>query len=121
MNVIEEENLQENCLKVGNYLLKRSQDLMSEFELIGDVRGLGLFVGVELIKDKMLRTPATQEAAFVVDRMKNVHKILVSSDGPDENVVKLKPPMVFNMENADEFIAGMQECLSYLKEKEVSN
>lgn len=119
MNVIEEENLQENCLNVGNYLLKRSKELMNEFELIGDVRGLGLFVGVELVKDRMLRIPATDEAAFVVDRMKNMHKILVSSDGPDENVVKLKPPMVFNTENADEFIAGIRECLSYLKEKEV--
>lgn len=120
MNVIDEENLQENCLNVGNYLLKRGTDLMHEFEIIGDVRGLGLFLGVELVKDRALRIPATEAASFVVNRMKNVHRILVSSDGPDENVVKLKPPMVFNMENADEFIAGMRECLSCLKEREVN-
>lgn len=119
MNVIEEEKLQENCLNVGDYLLQRSSELMQEFELIGDVRGLGLFIGVELVEDRILRTPATEAASFVVNRMKNVHKILVSSDGPDENVVKLKPPMVFNRKNADEFIAGMKECLNYLKEKEV--
>lgn len=119
MSVIDDEKLQENCLNVGNYLLEQGTDLMQEFEIIGDVRGLGLFLGVELVKDRTLRTPATEAAAFVVNRMKNVHKILVSSDGPDENVVKLKPPMVFNKDNADEFIAGMRECLTHLKEKEV--
>lgn len=121
MQVIDEEKLQENCLTVGNYLLCRSRALMKEHELIGDVRGMGLFFGAELVKDRKLRTPATEEANFVVDRMKNVHKILVSSDGPDDNVVKLKPPMVFNKENVDEFIAGFSECLEQIKkEKEVS-
>lgn len=119
MNVIEEENLQENCLNVGEYLLNQSRNLMKDFEMIGDVRGMGLFIGVELVEDRVLRTPATETASFVVNRMKNVHKILVSSDGPDENVVKLKPPMVFNKNDADEFIAGMRECLTYLKEREV--
>jgi ethanolamine-phosphate phospho-lyase len=120
MNVIEEEKLQENCLIVGEYLKQHVCELMGEFDLIGDVRGLGLFIGIELVKDQKLRTPATEEASFVVNRMKNVHKILISSDGPDENVVKLKPPMVFNKENADEFIAGFKECLAQLQEKEVS-
>lgn len=119
MNVIEEEKLQENCLLVGDYLKLKTGELMVDFDLIGDVRGLGLFVGIELVKDQKLRTPATEEATFVVDRMKNVHKILVSSDGPDENVIKLKPPMVFNKENADQFLEGFRECLMQLKEMEV--
>ncbi len=120
MSVIDEENLQENCHLVGNYILARAKDLMKEFELIGDVRGLGLFLGVELVESRALRTPATEAAAFIVNRMKNVHKILVSSDGPDENVIKLKPPTVFSKQNADEFLFGMRECLSCLKEMEVS-
>lgn len=121
MQVIEDENLQENCLLVGKYLVERGTELMQDFELIGDVRGMGLFFGMELVKDRKMRTPATEEANFVVSRMKNVHKILVSSDGPDDNVVKLKPPMVFNKENVDEFIAGFKECLQHIqKEKEVS-
>lgn len=120
MQVIDEERLQENCLVVGKYLIEKSRELMKDFELIGDVRGMGLFFGIELVKDRKLRTPATEEANFVVNRMKNFHKILVSSDGPDDNVVKLKPPMVFNEKNVDEFIAGMAECLQQLqKEKEV--
>lgn len=119
MRVIDEEKLQENCLTTGRYLMEKSRELMKEFELIGDVRGMGLFFGLELVKDRKLRTAATEEANFVVDRMKNVHKILVSSDGPDDNVVKLKPPMVFNKDNVDEFIVGMKECLQHLQ-KEVS-
>lgn len=118
MNVIEEENLQENCQVVGNYLMQRVRELMREFQIIGDVRGLGLFVGIELVKDRKLRVPATEEASLVVNRMKSVHKTLVSSDGPDENVVKLKPPMVFNKQNVDDFIAGFRECLTYLQDKE---
>lgn len=119
MNVIEDEKLQENCLFIGDYLKLKTGELMVDFEIIGDVRGLGLFVGIELVKDPKLRTPATEEATFVVDRMKNVHKILVSSDGPDENVIKLKPPMVFNKENADQFLEGLKECLEQLKDMEV--
>lgn len=119
MNVIEDEKLQENCLVVGDYLKYRTSELSADFDIIGDVRGMGLFVGIELIKDRKLRTPATEEASFVVNRMKNTHKILVSSDGPDENVIKLKPPMVFNKANADEFIEGFKECLVQLKDKEV--
>lgn len=120
MQVIDDEKLQENCLTVGKYMVDSGRKLMKEIELIGDVRGMGLFFGMELVKDRKLRTPATEEARFVVDRMKNFHKILVSSDGPDDNVVKLKPPMVFNKENVDEFMAGFKECLQYiLAEKEV--
>lgn len=122
MEVIDEEHLQENCLNVGRYLLERSSELKYEYELVGDIRGLGLFIGIELVKDKRSRLPATEDAKFVVNRMKNVHKILVSSDGPDDNVVKLKPPMVFNMQNVDEFLVAMRECLTALttEKKEVS-
>lgn len=120
MQVIDEEKLQEKCYEVGKYLVEQGREVMRDFELIGDVRGMGLFFGMELVKDRKLRTPATEEAHFVVDRMKNYHKILVSSDGPDDNVVKLKPPMVFNKDNVDEFIAGFRECLMHIqKEKEV--
>lgn len=119
MQVIDEEKLQENCLAVGNYLIEQGTELMKEFELIGDVRGMGLFFGMELVKDRKLRTAATEEANFVVNRMKNFHKILVSSDGPDDNVIKLKPPMVFSKENVDEFIVGFRECLHHLQKEKL--
>lgn len=123
MEVIDDERLQENAMLVGKYIIEQYNKMKNEFELIGDVRGYGLFCGIELVENRETRKPATNAATFVVNRMKNTHKILVSSDGPDENVIKIKPPMVFNMNNADEYIIGIRECLSYLesKEKAVNN
>lgn len=121
MNVIETENLQENALAVGNFLLESCSKLAIDFEMIGDVRGWGLFVGLELVKSKKCRTPATYEAQWVVDRMKSKHRVLISSDGPNENVLKLKPPMVFNVDNAKEFLAAVTECLSALRDAIAAN
>lgn len=119
MNVIESEKLQENALKVGNYLLEKCIALKRDFDIVGDVRGWGLFVGLEIVENKETRSPATKEAQWIVDRMKNVHHVLISSDGPDDNVLKLKPPMLFNKENADEFLAAIAECLNTLQLQEV--
>lgn len=119
MDVIRDERLQENAKQVGQYLLDKCNDLRSEFQLVGDVRGLGLFVGIELVKDRVARTPATSEAHFIVTRMKSLHHILISSDGPDDNVLKLKPPMVFNQLNADEFLQGVRECLRFVRDEGV--
>lgn len=118
MRVIDEERLQENALRVGRYLLEQSRALAYEYQLVGDVRGTGLFVGIELVADRQRRLPATRAAKAVVERMKTVHRILVSSDGPDDNVVKLKPPMVFTAENADEFLYAIRECLTYLEQQQ---
>lgn len=112
IDVIDNEKLQENAFNVGRYLLEKSLLLKKEFDIVGDVRGTGLFIGIELVKSKECREPATVEANAIVDRMKNVHHILISSDGPDDNVLKLKPPMVFNIDNANEFLTGVRECLS---------
>lgn len=114
MRVIDEENLQENALKVGKFLNDQCNAMKKDFDIIGDVRGIGLFVGIELVNNKRTREPATEAARYVVNRMKNVHKILVSSDGPNDNVIKLKPPMVFSKENGEEFIKGFRECLTQL-------
>lgn len=114
--MVENEHLQENAYVVGEYLLTEGLKFAYDFDMIGDVRGLGLFIGFEMVKSKSCRTPATQEANWIVDRMKSVHHILISSDGPHENVLKLKPPMVFTKENADEFFAGFKECLHFLHE-----
>ena len=122
MRVIEEEGLQENARKTGDYLLAKCHELKYDFDIVGDIRGMGLFIGVELVKDRETREPFTKAAHWVVNRMKQVHKILVSSDGPNDNVIKLKPPMVFNKENADEFLMGFRECLTLLtKERDGDN
>ncbi|XP_055684346.1 alanine--glyoxylate aminotransferase 2-like isoform X2 [Lutzomyia longipalpis] len=115
LDVIEDEDLQENARKVGNHLIEQSMMLKYDFNLVGDVRGSGLFLGIELIRNQETLEPATEEATFVVNRMKDVHHILVSQDGPNNNVIKLKPPMVFSVENADEFLLAFRECLTQLQ------
>ncbi|KMQ94516.1 alanine--glyoxylate aminotransferase 2-like protein, partial [Lasius niger] len=110
MEVIERENLQENALKVGNHLIAELKKLAKRRKIIGDVRGAGLFVGIELVRDRIKRIPATAEAKHVVSRMKE-KKILVSNDGPDNNVLKLKPPMVFSIENVNHFVSVLDEVL----------
>jgi acetylornithine/succinyldiaminopimelate/putrescine aminotransferase len=65
------------------------------FKTIGDVRGVGMFVGFELVSDRNLRTPNPDAADFVLKRFR-AEKVLMQADGPDVNVIKLKPPIVFN-------------------------
>ncbi|XP_020294152.1 alanine--glyoxylate aminotransferase 2-like [Pseudomyrmex gracilis] len=110
MEVIERENLPENALKVGSHLIAELKKLAKRRKIIGDVRGVGLFVGIELVRDRIKKIPATMEAQHIVSRMKE-KKILVSSDGPDNNVLKLKPPMVFSIENANHFVSVLDEVL----------
>ncbi|XP_043250639.1 alanine--glyoxylate aminotransferase 2-like [Colletes gigas] len=110
MEVIEREHLQENALKVGKHLMTELRKLAKRRRIIGDVRGVGLFAGIELVRDRIKRIPATAEAKHVVSRMKE-KKILISSDGPDDNVLKLKPPMVFTIENVEQLCSALDEVL----------
>ena len=104
LNVIEEEGLQENADDVGNYLIDQLNKI--DNSLIGQVRGQGLFIGIELIKDKDALTPAAKEADEIVNAMKDAG-ILMSTDGPDHNVLKIKPPIIFTRENADELVLNL--------------
>lgn len=110
MEVIERENLRENASRVGDHLIAELKKLAERRKIIGDVRGVGLFVGIELVRDRIKKTPATAEAKHVVSRMKE-KKILVCSEGPDNNVLKLKPPMVFTIENVNHFVFILDEVL----------
>tara|TARA_B100000925_G_scaffold275709_1_gene242208 strand:- start:340 stop:1626 length:1287 start_codon:yes stop_codon:yes gene_type:complete len=110
LNIIEDEKLQQNAHKVGEYLLEKLKQLQGEFPLIGQVRGMGLFIGIELIKEKSKLIPAHAEAEKVVNEMMR-KRILLSTDGPDHNVIKIKPPMVFSTENADELVLNLSEVL----------
>ena len=98
LETIREEHLQENAREVGAYFLERLQHLQQRHPAIGDVRGLGLFLGIELVKDPGKRTPDGALAGRIVESMKQ-RGILLSTDGPDHNVIKIKPPLVFSREN----------------------
>jgi len=111
LNVIEDEGLQQNAKDVGKYLKSLLNELKEKHSLIGDVRGYGLFLGVELVRNLESLDPADKETDQIVNAMKE-KRILISSDGPDHNIIKIKPPLVFNRENALFFTETLDEILS---------
>lgn len=114
LDVIEKDKLKENAITVGNYLVKRMKELQLKHKLIGDIRGCGLFVGVELVLDRTTKEPATIQASRVNYRLKEQH-ILLSCDGPYRNVLKFKPPMCFSVNDVDEVTAKMDAVLSEIE------
>jgi 4-aminobutyrate aminotransferase-like enzyme len=105
LRVIKDENLQENALTIGNYLKERLRKLQQDFPIIGDVRGQGLFLGFELVDEN--KKPLPEKTSYLANRMKDF-AILMSVDGKDNNVLKIKPPIVFSQENADELLYRLQ-------------
>ncbi|XP_052005782.1 ethanolamine-phosphate phospho-lyase [Xyrauchen texanus] len=114
LDVIEKEDLQGNALRVGGYLTQLLENLKERHSLVGDVRGLGLFVGVELVRDRQKKTPATAEAQDVIYRLKE-QRILLSADGPQRNVLKFKPPMCFTREDAELAVEKIDQILTDLE------
>jgi 4-aminobutyrate aminotransferase-like enzyme len=110
LEVLEEERLQENALRVGNYLKKGLERLQERREVIGDVRGSGLFLGIDLVEDRETREPAAAQASYVVNRLRECG-ILTGTDGPHHNVIKLRPPLVFSEQDADLFVSTLDEVL----------
>jgi 4-aminobutyrate aminotransferase-like enzyme len=111
LDIMEKEGLRQNALETGNRLKEKLVRLKEFFPLIGDVRGEGFFLGVELVLDPETREPAPLQADYVVERMKS-RKILLSSEGPGHNVLKFKPPMVFNMRDAQHLLTELEQVLS---------
>jgi 4-aminobutyrate aminotransferase-like enzyme len=91
-------------------------ELKVKYPIIGDVRGFGLFLGIELVRDPQSLEPADKEVDQIVNSMKE-KGILISTDGPDHNVLKIKPPLVFNRENALFLTGTLDEILSWDKER----
>jgi 4-aminobutyrate aminotransferase-like enzyme len=112
LEVIEDENLQENSKLVGEYLTQELRVIMNTSSIVGDVRGQGLYIGIEIVKDKVTKTPAPKLCSYIVEQMKN-YGILTSVDGPDHNVIKIKPPMVFSIDDADVLLSNFVRVLSH--------
>jgi 4-aminobutyrate aminotransferase-like enzyme/Ser/Thr protein kinase RdoA (MazF antagonist) len=110
LDVMEEERLQERALDVGTYLLAGFRALKDRHPIVGDARGLGLFLGIELVRHPETRRPAGPQASYVVNRLRD-RRVLTSTDGPDHNVIKIKPPMVFTREDADALVAALDAVL----------
>ncbi|MBS1811555.1 MAG: aminotransferase class III-fold pyridoxal phosphate-dependent enzyme [Acidobacteria bacterium] len=110
LEVVQEENLQEHAMRVGERMLAGMRPFVDRFPLVGDVRGSGLFLGVELVRDRETLEPADKEASYVANRMRD-HGILLGTDGPFHNVVKIRPPMPFSEADADLLATTLEQVL----------
>jgi 4-aminobutyrate aminotransferase-like enzyme len=111
LDVLEREGLMARAADVGGYLRERLAQLMDGHALLGDVRGLGLFLGAELVVDRDQRIPATRQASYVANRARD-GGVLVSTDGPDHNVLKIKPPMCLTRADADLLVTTLDRVLA---------
>jgi len=109
--VLEEEHLQENALQVGQYLIARLKALQGRHALIGDVRGSGLFLGLDLVLNRETREPAPAQASYVINRLRE-RGILTGTDGPHHNVIKLRPPLIFSQADSDLFVTTLDAIFS---------
>jgi 4-aminobutyrate aminotransferase-like enzyme/Ser/Thr protein kinase RdoA (MazF antagonist) len=116
LDVIEREQLQKNALQMGNELARGIEALAQRYPVIGDVRGPGLFIGVELVRDPATREPAPAETRAVVNGMRD-RGVLIGRDGLADNVLKIRPPIVFQSSHVDRLLTALDETL---KEVEVS-
>jgi 4-aminobutyrate aminotransferase-like enzyme len=110
LEVLEEEGLQANAARVGSYLLDRLRELQTRHEIIGDVRGAGFFIGVELVRDRETLEPATGETSAVVNALRD-RGVLTGTEGPHHNVMKIRPPMCFDRGNADVLVELLDRVL----------
>jgi 4-aminobutyrate aminotransferase-like enzyme len=110
LEVIEGEGILENARDVGAYLRDGLRGLAQRHEAIGDVRGAGLFIGVELVRDRATREPDGKATAKLVNGLRE-RRILISAAGPHANVLKIRPPLVFRHEHADRFLEGVDAVL----------
>jgi 4-aminobutyrate aminotransferase-like enzyme/Ser/Thr protein kinase RdoA (MazF antagonist) len=111
LDVIEHEDLPRNAHDVGRTILAGAIELSMRHELIGDARGLGLYLGIELVRDRGTLEPAAEETSYVVERMKDLG-VLVSTDGPLHNVLKIKPPIIWTDTEADRLLTTLDRVLS---------
>ena len=108
IDVVEQQQLQANAKHLGNEFLKAVKGMQQQFDLIGDVRGEGFFLGVELVRDRGTLEPADWEASYVVNRLKE-RFILAGTDGPLHNVLKFRPSMVLEQRDMDYLLENLEE------------
>jgi 4-aminobutyrate aminotransferase-like enzyme/Ser/Thr protein kinase RdoA (MazF antagonist) len=113
LQVTLDEGLQAHALRVGAHLLGGLCELQTRHELIGDVRGSGLFAGVELVQDRATLAPAAAEADYIARRMRE-RCVLLGTDGPFHNVIKLRGPMPLSIADSDLIVAALDETLGEL-------
>jgi 4-aminobutyrate aminotransferase-like enzyme len=111
IDVIDDEGLVDNAAEVGDYVLAGFKELQSRHPIVGDVRGSGLFFGIDLVSDRDSRAPATNEARAIVNRMRH-EGVLMSKIGEHDNVLKLRPPLCFSKDNADFLVDKLDKVMA---------
>ena len=119
LDVIRDEGLQKNALLVGNHLVSRLHELALRHEIIGAVHGSGLYLGVELVRDRAELTPAADQTREVCERLLD-HGIIMQATSERQNVLKVKPPMTLTLEQADVFIEALDQVLSDVNKSNVA-
>jgi len=111
LDVLRNEHLQRNALEVGTGWIAQLRALQSASALVGEVRGAGLFLGIDLVSEPSTRAPAPAQASYVINRLRDCG-ILAGTDGPHHNVIKLRPPLLFCESDADLFTSSLAEILT---------
>ncbi len=111
LDVIEKGNLRDNALQMGNYLMAAFRRMQERFDVIGDVRGLGLFLGIELVTDRKTKAPATDIARAISNGARE-RGVLMGTEGPHDNVLKMRPPMIFTKAHADLLIEVLEDTFA---------
>ncbi|MFJ7045607.1 aminotransferase class III-fold pyridoxal phosphate-dependent enzyme [Streptomyces sp. NPDC101112] len=111
LDIVERDGLRENAVNVGGYFARSLRELQRRQPLIGDVRAQGLYLGVELVRDRTTKVPATEQAFLVTELMKE-RGVIVFPNGVHDNVLKIKPPMTFRPEHVDLYVDTLDEVLS---------
>ncbi|WP_343715164.1 aminotransferase class III-fold pyridoxal phosphate-dependent enzyme [Inquilinus sp.] len=115
LDVIRDERLMHHAAVIGARMVDGLRDLSERHPMIGNVRGLGLFLGVEMVRDRRTLEPAAPELSALVEAMKTRHGILLSTEGPHHNVLKIKPPLAFDAADCDRFLAALGGELNRLE------
>jgi 4-aminobutyrate aminotransferase-like enzyme len=114
LDIVDDERLMENARVVGGYLLERLRALQSGHAIIGDVRGFGLYIGVEVVEDRATMKEASRIAAYVKNRLREL-RILIGTEGPADNILKIRPPLTFDRESADVIIQALEAVLGEIE------
>jgi len=111
LDVMEQERTMENSKEVGTYLLRQLVGLVDRYEIVGDVRGKGLMIGIEMVEDKETKTPLNQTAMMQIwDRTKEAG-VLIGKGGFFGSVFRLKPPMIISKKDADQTVSALEEAI----------
>jgi 4-aminobutyrate aminotransferase-like enzyme len=116
LDIVDDESLMGNARVVGGYLLERLRALQSAHDIIGDVRGFGLFIGVELVEGRGSMREAPHIASYVKNRMRE-NRILIGTEGPADNILKIRPPLTFDREGADTTVHTLEKILGEVESR----